>query len=81
MLVIDPARVAEVLVTEEALPVVTIGALFTPEPVTGTWIPEVVPPPPTGMFPLYDCVATGVNFTKTCWVKLPPVCGIFNVAL
>ena len=45
--VIEPVTVAEVLITEAALPVVTRGALLIPAPVTETWIAVDVPPLPT----------------------------------
>ncbi len=46
-----PATLAEELVMAEALPVATVGAVFTPLPLAATLMP-VAPPPPTGMFPL-----------------------------
>jgi hypothetical protein len=68
---IVPAAVAVVCVMLLAAPVTTAGVEFTPAPVAATLI-EVAPPPLTGISPLYDCTAMGLNLTNTCCVKVPP---------
>jgi hypothetical protein len=50
--VIVPANVAVVVVIAEAAPVVTVGAVLIQFPITATFTAAVVPPPPTGIFPL-----------------------------
>ena len=57
----EPATVAAVVVMPEAAPVVTAVVLI-PVPDAATFMASA-PPPDTGMFPLYVCAATGVNFT------------------
>ena len=59
--VMDPPAEAVVVVTAEEDPVTTVGSVLIPVPVTATLIGEDTPPPLTGIFPLYDCTAVGVN--------------------
>ena len=46
-----PAQVAEMEVMALATPVVTVGAVLTPDPLAATLM-FAAPPPPTTMFPL-----------------------------
>ena len=59
-----PATDAAEAVMPKTDPVATdvTDVALTPAPDAATFI-EVAPPPDTGIFPLYDCTATGVNFT------------------
>ena len=72
--VIEPAKVAVVVVMEDDAPVVTDGEVLIPAPVTATLIAAATPPPLTGMFPLKDCTAVGVNLTNICCENDPPGC-------
>ena len=57
-----PAKVAELVVMADAVPVVTVGTEFTPAPVAAAFT-ELAPPPPTAILPLYYCTITGSNLT------------------
>jgi hypothetical protein len=69
-----PAIVAVVVVIAEAEPVTREGVELMPFPIVATFTAVLIPPPFTGIFPLYDCKAVGVNLTKISWEKEPPGC-------
>ena len=75
-----PATVAVLVVIADAAPEVTVGTELTPEPTAATLIEEA-PPPPTGIFQLYDCTNVGVNCTNTCCEYAPPGCVKLSVVV